>query len=1117
MPSKFLDRHTKPPTPSGIETDAIPPISSQAETKAETTAETTTLTKDLPETNGASSSPSKEPLSPTSITNNAPTTQTTPGKPGATPPRPPATKRPSGTTVLTHVKPPPKGPQQKSGQRRNSWISNLSSKFTSNPGSNLGPVLTPAGKEQLNDAKPARASPQFESPNPFGAAYSPGTKENEKKDGSPYVPAPPKNPSFLQNALRRLSSSSPSTLGRGMSGSNSICERKVMNIDPNRDRVKVEEFDQAKLRRVSFCVDVEIAGFARYLEPEPETEKASPSGRRPSLQALEQASNAKKAKDKKLKEMGEGAALKNPQLAVTKKEDPFAWDAEKEEGITPGDKKLKGQGEGAALKNPKREDPFSWDAEKEEEAKERAIQAKKEKEQEQKEQEKQQEKEQREQKEQEKQQEKEQLKEESAETNGTNGDDMPNAEDHVPRPKDIDGKGATKKKEKKKRTEEERKARKDRKKKHAEESGKIPLELLRDESDWESTPAGTPPGATTPNGPRNAPTTNPLRIYRRCCQLRETPVLKKIADQISAPTATLVDSPGTVASLDLSNCLMAPSDLNTLADWLAVVPVRKLILENCSLTDETLRIILAGVLAVKTTEQSKFNRQLMKKTNGQIAPAEEKLGVIEKISLKNNDQIGPEGWKYIGLFMHLSRSIKSIDVSMIPFPPAPPAPAEHHHHHHHHNPSVGSVGGEEKPQAKRDICTVISNGLAKRYGGNKLEELIMGECSLGSNHVGQLIDGAIKCGLRRFGLANNNIDQEGVEHVVKYLKSGLCEGLDLGGNKINDHLQLLGDALDDKNPLSTLSLADCGLSPAALANLMPSFVKLPNFRFVDLSHNRELFSKQPDALSMLRKYLPQLKYLKRIHLADVDLTPDHAIAIAEVLPECSSLCHLSLTDNTRLAELAKGGDPESQQEACAMYAALMSAVRVSTTIIAVDIEVPAPESSEVVKAIAKQVVAYSLRNMERGPCSDTYLGAAAAPILDHDTSEKLDVAPDILLQLVGHIDGYDENYDTDAPAPDENYVTAGTGLVKALGVCLGTAEYPSRDISPTGSGAVTPSHPRVPKPERSRKAKDMSRNLLDSARKIKARLQPALLKEDQAGDEMNYRKLYQTPTLKALH
>jgi hypothetical protein len=155
--------------------------------------------------------------------------------------------------------------------------------------------------------------------------------------------------------------------------------------------------------------------------------------------------------------------------------------------------------------------------------------------------------------------------------------------------------------------------------------------------------------------------------------------------------------------------------------------------------------------------------------------------------------------------------------------------------------------------------------------------------------------------------------------------------------------------------------------------------------------------------------------------------------------------------------------------------------------------------------------------MERGPWSDTYLGAAAAPILDHDTSEKLDVAPDILLQLVGHIDGYDENYDTDAPAPDENYVTAGTGLVKALGVCLGTAEYPSRDISPTGSGAVTPSHPRVPKPERSRKAKDMSRNLLDSARKIKARLQPALLKEDQAGDEMNYRKLYQTPTLKALH
>jgi hypothetical protein len=1006
----------------------------------------------------------------------------------------------------------------------------------------------------------------LEQPNPFGAAYSPGQKEIEKKDTAPYVPAPPKNPSFLQNALRRLSSSGPSSLGK-MSGQGSVCERKVMNIDPNRDRAKVEDFDQSKLRRVSFCVDVEIAGFARYLEPEEEKTPSSPPGRRPSLLTLEKASNAKKAKETKLKDKAEGAALKNPLAALEKKEkkeaddfawdaekeepadgevlkktksptekketkkrdDPFAWDAEKEEPgdgaastrtISPTEKKEKKKkvdpfawdaekeepGDGAALtrtksptekkenkkkdpfawdaeeeetggslpltktkspvekkKETKKADPFAWDAENDEEPTVKQPQTSRPKE----------------------------TENQAAEKVPlqTNGADVSKSEDKERTPNDIDGKTPTRKREKKKRTEEERKARKERKRRVAESSGKIPLELIRDESEWDSTPAATPPGASTPTSQKNLPTTDPLRIYRRCCQLRESPVLKKIADQISSPTATLVDAPSTVACLDLTNFPMAPADLTTLADWLAVVPVKKLILENCSLTDESVRIILAGVLAVKTSEQSKINRQIMKKARTQTETQEEKLGIIEKISLKNNDKIGPEGWKHIGLFIHLSRSLKSIDVSMIPFPPA--LPPEDHQHHHHHQP-------------KKDICTIISKALGKRYGGNHLEELIMGGCKLGSKHVGQLIDGAIQCGLRRFGLAHNDIDEEGVEHIVRYLKSGLCEGLDLGGNAINDHLHLLGDCLDDKNPLFALSLAECGLTPSSLGKLMPKFVKLSNLRFIDLSHNRELFSRQPDALSMLRRYLPQLKPLKRIHLADVDLTPDHVIAICEVLPECSSLCHLSIFDNTRLAELAKGGDPASQEEACAMYASLMSAVRVSKTIIAVDVEVPGPESSEVVKAIARQVVAYSLRNMERGPWTDTYLGANA-PIIDKEANKTLEVAPDILLQLVGHMDGYSDDHDKDPPAPDDDYVTAGTGVVKALGVCLGTAEYRSRDISPAGSGTVTPQH-RLPKPDRSRKAREMSKNLLDSARKIKARLQPALTKEEHGGDEMSYRK-----------
>lgn len=44
-----------------------------------------------------------------------------------------------------------------------------------------------------------------------------------------------------------------------MGGSGGICERKVMNKDPYRNRCEIADLEPSKLRRVAFCVDVEIA------------------------------------------------------------------------------------------------------------------------------------------------------------------------------------------------------------------------------------------------------------------------------------------------------------------------------------------------------------------------------------------------------------------------------------------------------------------------------------------------------------------------------------------------------------------------------------------------------------------------------------------------------------------------------------------------------------------------------------------------------------------------------------------------------------------------------------------------------------------------------------------
>ena len=784
-----------------------------------------------------------------------------------------------------------------------------------------------------------------------------------------------------------------------------------MNVDPYRERCSLPDLDLKKLRRVAFCVDVEIAGAAQYAEEEPQAPPAPSLTVEPSVSKLEPEIDPKKKKDQKQKK-GEGAALKNPITVAEEKENG---------GV------VKASGEEVRPAPP------------------------------------------------------EKTKDSKA-------------------PENSEVKEPTRKKEKKKRSEGERKERKERKHQEALANGSIPIELRTEGSS--SSANDTPTGADTPPKSQDRPTTDPLRIYRRCCQLRETPILKRIVEQISSPSACHATTPGILSNLDLSGYWMQLPDLITLGDYLAVVPVKRLVLENCGLGDEAVRVILAGLLAVKTPEQARHNKKLAKKVNGETTAVTEQLGVIEKLIIKDNPKIGKEGWRHIALFMYMSRSLKGIDVSMIPFPQASAMADSVKHHHHtllHHNtpPTPGPI----------DMSTLLQEALAERLGGNRLEEIVMAECGLSTESIGKIVDGVMKCGSTRLGLAGNNITREGLGHVIRYLQSGKCEGLDLGGNDLREDLNMLAEALDEKSTMWALSLADCNLAPSSLESLFPALVQLPNCRFLDLSHNRDLFLTRPTALGLIRKYLPRMPMIKRLHLMDVAMSPEHAIALAEVLPESQSLAHLNVLENHLLSPLASAKTEAKQEEACALYASLMAAVRVSDTIICIDVDVPSQDSSEVVKALAKQVVAYSLRNLERLPLAETSNSAKAAMADPHGGEKQLTV-PDILLHLVGHVDGFPENHDSDDPAPDDDYIVGGTGVVKALDICLNRAadgRKDSRDLSPLASGTGTPKKVLQGSEVSKGKAREMSKNLLDSARKIRARLQPALIKEAKAGNDASYR------------
>jgi hypothetical protein len=742
----------------------------------------------------------------------------------------------------------------------------------------------------------------------------------------------------------------------------------------------VPELDQNKLRKVAFCVDVEIAGGPKYKDDTDKDERK------------------KKQKDNKLKERGEGEALKHPNAVVEEKET---------DGIVSVAQEVVGT------------------------------------------------------------------------------EQEPNPEGTV---LDDDKQEPSKKKEKKKRSEAERKERKEKKRRKAEENGSIPMEFTREDDDVSADSAGAAPGTKSPPRPQDRPTIDPLRIYRRCCQLRESPILKRISDQLSSPSACSVAHPGMVTSLDLTGSRLQLADVMTLSEWLAIVPVKKLFLEDADMNDEKIRVILAGLLAAKMPYAPRKRSDATQPTND----LDDTHGcAIKKLVLKNNVKITAEGWKHIALFIYMCKSIVALDVSMIPFPKQPtqvtsPSPIP--------PPTNGMPLTSPNKEAKtRDIAEILSKAISERLGGATMQELLMAECGLTSISIRKIIDGCVVSGVKRLSLADNDIDREGLNHVQHYIRSGVCEGIDLGGNDLRDWVPQLCESLTKDSTVWALCLANTGLTKEHLKMLFPAMVNLPSLRFLDLSRNKGLF---PDttALCLLRKYIPQFRELKRLHLQNVGLTPADAIAIAEILPDCPHIAHVNVLENPEIARVATSTDEETQEEAAAMFASLTLAAKLSRTLICIDIDVPAPEMNEVVRALAKQVIAYCLRNIE-----------SINEVPELQAAPREVELPGVLAHLVGPTD--DNLADgTVQTAPDNDYIVGGTGIVKALSYCLTHKEADLRRGSQIASGTVTP-RSRIDVAEEPSKARAMSKNLLDTARNTRARIQPALIREAKGGNDMNYRRL----------
>ncbi|CAN9435418.1 unnamed protein product [Alternaria alternata] len=930
------DHHHRQQAPSspGLTRDAPPKTSSHGGIPARPRHDE----QQIPEPTPATARPASPPRPPPAAASSATPPQKIPPKRPALLSRGSADKNASGTTP----------PDSKNNSRRNSWMNSISSKFSSQN----SPAQTTHTQAQGSPA--AANSATHASPSANGAlngiqAASGGSNGAPE----PYIPQQPKS-SFVGNVLRRLSSGTQVGTAGKVYPNGGMCPRKVMNVDPNRERCLVPELDQNKLRKVAFCVDVEIAGGPKYKDD------------------VETDDKKVKRKDKKLKERGEGEALRNPDAVAEEKD---------KDGVVAIAQEVVGN------------------------------------------------------------------------------DSEPNPEGTV---LDEDKQEPSRKKEKKKRSEAERKERKEKKRKKAEENGTIPMELTRDD---DSASAG-----------------------RNTCCFRGTDSPRS-GPSDDRPTAHLPEMlPASRVSHSQAHQLQL-ADVLTLSDWLAIVPVKKLFLEDADLNDEKIRVILAGLLAAKVPEPPK--RRDPSNDDTQDGLCQQGSCAVKKLVLKNNPKITAEGWKHIALFLYMCKSIMAIDVSMIPFPRSRPQVA---------SPPTNSTQAPSPTKDSRsgDVAEIFSKAISERLGGSELQELAMAECNLTSSSIRKIIDGCVISGIQRLSLATNDIDAEGLEHVLHYLRSGVCQGIDLGGNDLRSLMDKICDSIKhcQNSPLWALCLQDTGLTPEALKTLIPTLISLPSFRFLDLSHNRGLFLGQT-SLCLLRKYMPQFKELKRIHLVNVDMKPEDAIAIAEILPDCPHIAHINILENPEITRVATSTDEETQEEAAALYASLTLAAKLSKSLICIDVDIPAPEQGEVIKALAKQVVAYCLRNIES---INEVPELRAAP-------KEVEV-PDILMRLVGPEDSDYKETDNASDTADNDYIVGGTGIAKALSYCLSHKETDLRRVSVPVSGTSTPrSRSRVPVLEEPSKARAMSKDLLETARNTRNRIQPALIREAKGGNDLSYRRL----------
>lgn len=429
-------------------------------------------------------------------------------------------------------------------------------------------------------------------------------------------------------------------------------------------------------------------------------------------------------------------------------------------------------------------------------------------------------------------------------------------------------------------------------------------------------------------------------IYTRCCHLREILPINATLKQIKSYTQT------PIPLLKLRNTRPSMIEILTFSDFISIVPILNISLDDVSLSSEMLRILLSSLVYSKA---------------------------LNKLSLRNV-VFDDEGWDYLCWFLSINKSLERLDLSQVPSDEVIARRLTIREAEDHPDPKKNTSSPPIKRMRADDFSRSDMNWklfvsvLESRTIG--LQELLINGCQiLKTEDFKDLLNRGCPNGVKRLGLSNNELSYDQCVELSNWLAKDEVDilGLDLGFNDFSgENLEPLiktfrkvNESTVVKNSQGSGMIRDLshhgldGLKFISLTgtnlNFTKSFIeyfhllsRLPSLVFLDLSFNPDLF---PEIIPTFISFLPQFKQLRRIHFDYNELHSTTITALADVLPLCPKLAHVSFLGNYNM-------DKKSS-------AALIAAIKASTSIVTVEIE-----TKNVPPSFLETMNFFCIRNME---------------------------------------------------------------------------------------------------------------------------------------------------------